>query len=133
VSFPLSSSPGLPAIVRVHPISGDRTVVLELHATSISDVLLFPAAVAIEEDGSLLVAGGIAFTAALHRVNPENGNHMTISGTTISEGIFGAGPPFVAPFGIAVAADNTLMVADLLLSAVVKVDLQTGNRTIVSK
>ena len=47
----------------------------------------------------------------------------------------GSGTAFVAPFGIAVEADGSLVVVDSGLDAVVRVDLTTdnmGDRTIIS-
>ena len=44
----------------------------------------------------------------------------------------GSGPGFVTPFGIAVEADGSLVVVDLGLDAVVRVDQVSGDRTIIS-
>jgi hypothetical protein len=47
----------------------------------------------------------------------------------------GNGPPFVSPQDIAVAADESLLVIEdaFGLKAVVRVDLRSGARTILSK
>ena len=44
----------------------------------------------------------------------------------------GSGPGFVAPFGIAVEADGSLVVVDIDLESVVRVDQVSGDRTIIS-
>ena len=44
----------------------------------------------------------------------------------------GSGPGFVTPVGIAVEADSSLVVVDLGLEAVVRVDPSSGDRTIIS-
>ena len=44
----------------------------------------------------------------------------------------GSGPAFVSPRGIAVEADGSLVVVDLGLDAVVRVDPVSGDRTIIS-
>jgi len=44
----------------------------------------------------------------------------------------GSGPGFVTPRGIAVEADGSLVVVDLGLQAVVRVDPVSGDRTIIS-
>ncbi|MDA2918390.1 hypothetical protein MYX76_02650 [Desulfobacterota bacterium AH_259_B03_O07] len=44
----------------------------------------------------------------------------------------GSGPGFVTPLGIAVEADGNLVVVDIDLDAVLRVDRVSGNRTIIS-
>ena len=86
-------------------------------------------------DGALVVTD-IAPTV-LH-VDPRSGNR-----TIVSDATTGLGPPLHNPASIAVAADGTLIVADpglfdplsgvtLIPPTLLRVDLRSGNRTIVS-
>jgi len=52
--------------------------------------------------------------------------------TILSDASIGSGPGFVSPRGIAVEADGSLVVVDIGLEAVVRVDQVSGDRTIIS-
>jgi len=71
--------------------------------------------------GFLLILGFISL-GAIGGCNNNGGDSDSI----------GSGPGFVTPFGIAVEADGSLVVADFGLDAVVRVDPVSGDRTIIS-
>jgi sugar lactone lactonase YvrE len=115
--------PGLHAVVRVEPVSGNRTIVSN-DTTGSGPPFEFPQDIAAEASGTLVVTDqGLR---AVVRVEPVSGNRTIVSSDTT-----GTGPPFVSPTGIAVEADGALVVTDSVL--VVRVDPTTGDRTIVSK
>ncbi len=115
---------GLEALVRVDPVSGDRTI-LSGAGTGSGPRFGIPEGIAVEADGSLAVADFIP--DALVRVDPVSGDRTILSGAGI-----GSGPGFVAVRGIAVEADSSLVVTDLALDAVVRVDPVSGDRTVIS-
>ena len=134
-----------PALLRVDPETGDRTAVSSNF--SLGDVFFgFPYGIALETTGALVVvdvnAGAlnefgefISIGPAVLRVNPETGERTPVSTNASFETFF-----FGAPVGIAVEANNTLVVVDavvpdsngLFSPAVLRVDPGTGSRTVVS-
>lgn len=135
--FPLPPvlDPSIPAtVMRIDPDTGTRTVVLGGASTfDLELFFLIPTDVAVQEDGMLLVTGGAIIVAAVTQVNPENGSRNLLSGMTVLGRTAGRGQSFGTPFGVAVTTDNTIMVADVTLGAIVAVDPVSGARTIVSK
>jgi sugar lactone lactonase YvrE len=138
------------AVVRVAPDTGDRIVLSGCSATDFDFLtasctgpiigtgppLVFPSAIAVEPDGSLVVAEvDIGITAgAVVRVNPVTGDRVLISGLDDETNMnIGNGPLFVYPEDIAVEANGSLIVVDSSLKAVVRVDPFTGNRTLISR
>ena len=113
------------AVVRVDPISGNRTIISGTSRGS-GPPFINPRGIAVEANGQLVVAD--AGGDAVVRVDPISGNRTIISGTSR-----GSGPPFDFPVGIAVEASGDLLVTDISLDAVVRVDLVSGDRTIVSE
>jgi hypothetical protein len=96
-----------------------------------------PAGLAVEAAGSLVV--GDEGLGAVLRVNPITGDRAIISGcAAVDSGgrcvgeIIGAGPRFLTPVGIVVEAAGSLVVGDVGLGAVLRVDPFTGDRVIVS-
>ena len=71
--------------------------------------------------GFLLILGFISL-GAIGGCNNNGGDSDSI----------GSGPGFAQPLRIAVEADGSLVVTDLGLEAVVRVDQTTGDRTILS-
>jgi len=71
--------------------------------------------------GFLLILGFISL-GAIGGCNNNGGDSDSI----------GSGPGFVTPRGIAVEADDSLVVVDFGLNAVVRVDQVSGDRTIIS-
>ena len=80
------------ALVRIDPVSGDRTIVSN-DTTGIGPILWAPAALTIEADGSLVVAnhydGTIAdgVAADLVRIDPVSGDRTIFSFSSFSIGI----------------------------------------------
>ena len=131
---------GLRAVVRVHPVSGDRTVVsgcpeADRLGNCLGSVIglgpqfVFPNAIAVAADGALLVVDGSDFfnngLLALVRVDPVTGNR-----TVLSDATHGTGQQFAAPVAMAVERDDHLVV--ISEKAVVRVHPGTGDRTVVS-
>jgi sugar lactone lactonase YvrE len=116
----------LGAVVRVDPVSGDRTTVSD-STTGRGPRLDFLQGIAVEATGQLVVTGFVPFQWSVGRVNPVSGRRTIVSNATR-----GQGPPFAFPAGIAVEATGPLVVADRSLQAVVRVDSRRGTRTIVS-
>nr|CBH38996.1 hypothetical protein containing NHL repeats [uncultured archaeon] len=114
----------LDAVIRVDPVSGNRTVVSD-NSTGSGTCFKRPVGIAVEADGSLVVVD--KDLKAVVRVDPVNGNR-----TIVSEASTDKGPIFKEPRGIAVESNGSLVVADRGLRAVVRVDPVSGNRTIVS-
>ncbi len=120
----------LKAVVRVDPNTGARTIVSDA-SVGTGPAFDFPSG-AVEAHGSLVVAD-IARRAVI-RVDPNTGDRTIIStGHRPHRSAVGIGPAFSHPLGIAVEADGNLVVVDPGLRAVVRVDPNTGARTIVSK
>ena len=127
---------GLDAVVRVHPETGDRTIISNRRMGMGSGPdFLNPFGIAVEENGSLVVVD--TSLKAVVRVHPTTGDREIISKridtvTKIDMNMVGSGPAFQSPSGIAVEPDGSLVVVDSGLDAVVRVDPETGDRTIIS-
>jgi hypothetical protein len=125
-----------PTLLRVDPRSGDRTLVsgcIDSDCTAIvgsGPPLLVPGGIAVETNGSLVVANSKAAQARgnILRVQPSSGDRLVVSDLTA-----GRGSPFISPTAVAVEADGHLVAFDCVLAAVVRVDPLTGNRTLVSR
>jgi sugar lactone lactonase YvrE len=129
----------LPAVVRVDPVTGNRTVVsrgLGSISTGSGPDLDGPLSIAVGTTGALYVVLADKFFGirAVVRVDPTSGNRTLVSGNIGSPGAntMGSGPPFSIPQGLAVEAGGTLVVVDKLLQAVVRVNPDTGNRNVIS-
>ncbi len=135
--FPLppTQHPSIPpTVVRIDPDTGARTVVLGGPGTTDVDLLfLMPSDIAVHKDGTLSVAGGFIVSAAVTQVDPETGAPTLLSGVRISGKMAGRGQSLAVPFGIAVNTDDTIIVADAFLGAIVAVEPTSGARTIISK
>jgi hypothetical protein len=138
---------GLLAVVRVDPVTGDRTIVSDAN-TGQGPLFDNPFNIALGPNGQLLVVDGFEPIIArglnaVVRVDPMTGDRAIVSGcsernpppdpcpgTTV-----GGGPPLDRPTGIAVAADGSLVVVNSSLSfpdSIVRVDPVTGDRTVIS-
>ena len=121
-------------IIRVNSTTGDRSVVSGCNAAEFlceddDDVigsgprLTLIDAIAVDSDGSLIVADDFGDSTAILRVDPSTGNR-----TLLSSELRGSGPPL---FGLVVSmileGDGSLVI--LLNDSVIRVDLATGNRT----
>jgi streptogramin lyase len=122
---------GLDAVLRVDPSSGTRSLVSGRGRGS-GPVFLSPWGIAVASDGFLLVADN--FLNAVLRVDPDSGDRTVVSGCVDAEcsATVGSGPSFEGPQDIAVLSDGALAVVDNFLNAVLRVDLDSGNRTLVS-
>ena len=125
----------LNAVVRVDPTTGNRTIISRgIDPNDVYDMVgsgpafAAPSGIAVEDAANLVV---VDFDLkAVVRVNRYSGDRTIISGID-PNGVYdmvGMGEDFVAPFGIAVEADGSLVVVDFGLDAVVRVDLTTDGR-----
>jgi streptogramin lyase len=120
----------LTAVIRVDPVTGDRTVVSDASTGSGPAFETLLGGIAVEADGNVVVTGA----QTVVRVDPVTGDR-----TVVSDASTGSGPAFGTPLGnvslersIAVEADGNLLVVDSDLAAVIRVDPVTGDRTVVS-
>ena len=95
-----------------------------------------PVDVVVEADGGLLVSyrrEGAAF-GAIRRVDPATGARTLVSGCEdlACTAQRGAGPGFVDLFGLAASANGTLYASDSVRDAVLRVDVATGDRVLLS-
>lgn len=106
-------------LLRIDPVTGDRS----FFAGGFNS----PVSVAVEADGSVLVAD-IAF-ATIYRLDRNGDNLQVVSGLTV-----GSGRPFGLPRDIALGADGTIYVVDSEPNrlGVFAVDPVTGDREVVS-
>jgi sugar lactone lactonase YvrE len=149
---------GLDAVVRVDPQTGDRALVSGCAAIDAEGGCVgepigggppfdLPAALTVEAAGALVIVDprrGLRVRVDPHigavvRVDPHTGDRTPVSGCKEIDaearcvgGIIGGGPPFELPASLAIEATGALVVVDKELRAVVRVDPQTGDRTIVS-
>jgi streptogramin lyase len=121
----LDGSAGLRAIVRINPRNGNRDIVSGPTCGG-EPGLQFPSGIAIETDGSLVVAEGLIGLNAVVRVDRNSGHCDIVSGGPDDLGE----RPFSGPRDITVAPDGTLFVIDS--EGVVQVDPRTGERRGVS-
>jgi hypothetical protein len=126
----------LQAVVHVDAESGNRTVVSGVDPNT--GVLkgnglrfVFPTSIAITA-GNSLVVGDFGLQAVV-RVDIGSGDRTVVAGVDPSTGeMKGGGPPLIFPRDIAVEANNSLVVADRGLRALVRV-APNGDRTIISR
>jgi sugar lactone lactonase YvrE len=144
------------AVVRVDPVTGDRTVLsgcvaidamtFACFASAIGTgpPFHFPTDIAVLPDGALVVTDDasmiIGNTGTVIRVDPATGDRTVFSGCAAPNSdtgecpvLIGAGPPlaFFARGSIAAEAGGAVVIADTA-SGVVRVDPVTGDRTVLS-
>ena len=118
-----------PAVIRVDPSTGTRTLVSSNSAPAGGPDLVAPYGIAVEADGSILVADPAAFVSGnggLIRVDPVTGARTTLSRNQAPVG----GQSFDNPMDVAVADNGDIYVVDR--NGVIRVDPVTGERTLVS-
>ncbi len=118
-----------PAVIRVNPYTGVRTLVSSNAAPVGGPDLKAPYGIAVEADGSILIADPVAFASGnggLIRVNPVTGVRTTLSRNQAPVG----GQSFANPTDVDVAANGDIYVLDS--TGVIRVDPVTGGRTLVS-
>ena len=141
-------------IMRIDPVTGDRTVVSGCAARDsnfdcVDEVGsgprldFFPGEIAMEADGHLVVVD--EDLEMVMRINSVTGDRTVVSGCTdmdFSRGgahancigeLVGSGPSLVSPKGVAVEVDGHLAVIDDGLNAVIRINPITGNRTLLSR
>jgi len=124
--------PGLGALLRVDPLSGDRAVVTS-NSTGTGPLFTFPISLEIDRDGSFLVA------------DPSGSRILRVTGqdrTEVSGPSRGLGPSFFSPSSIVLAPQQSngcpvdphadYWVTDSERFAVVTVDRESGNRHVIS-
>jgi sugar lactone lactonase YvrE len=117
------------AIIAVHPVTGDRTVISSTTIGS-GPVMLSPGGMVVDPEGTIFVATGYAHTADFQkvlRVDPHTGDRTVVS--DLSTGI---GIQFESPAGLARTVEGELIVPDRILAALIEVNEQSGDRTLVS-
>ncbi|MDH3599794.1 MAG: NHL repeat-containing protein, partial [Candidatus Tectomicrobia bacterium] len=116
-------------LLRVDPGSGNRTVFASAQPIGAGPPI--PGrALAVESQGTIVVAGAVAGRRAIIRVTPETGSRSLVSDTTR-----GSGPAFVGPAAIAIETDGSLVLVDVNRrdsGTVMRVDAATGDRTVIS-
>jgi streptogramin lyase len=119
----------VPAVVRVDPRTGDRTMVSDA-TRGTGPALIAPLGFAVEANGHLVVIDSAA--RAVVRVDPRTGDRTMVSGGTSTRGV---GIPFIHPSTITMEADGHFVVVDdfIGLKALIRVDPVQGDRTILSK
>jgi len=111
------------AVIRVHPRTGDRSIVSDA-ITGQGSAFQSPRGIAVEADGHLVVTDG----EAVVRVDPRTGDRSIVSDATTGQGL-----AFHRIESIAVEADgHVVVVDDSSQSLVVRVDPATGDRSIFS-
>ncbi len=137
----VASTFGLRAIMAVDIETGERRVLssasTDLGFDPVGDGIGFrqPLGVSIATEGTIYVSD-IGLDAILS-VDPDTGNRKIISGHVVRDDDdsieIGEGPLFGQPFGLTLEdGAKSILVADAALHAVIRVDLETGNREIVS-
>jgi hypothetical protein len=131
------------AVHRIDPANGNRTILSGCADPSCSVVVgdgpAFgePVDIALAPDGGLLVSyrrEGAAF-GAIRRIDPATGARTLVSGCedVACSAQRGAGPSFVDLFGLAAHASGALLHAsDSVRDAVLRVDVATGDRALLS-
>ncbi len=108
---------------RIWPVSGTFPAIPEL-----------PTTLTVSPSGALLIAGQIDGAVPNSYAGVFSLDSVTHQSTMVSSNILGSGPLFVSngPTGIAAEADGTVLLNETTLNAVLSIDPNTGNRTILS-
>lgn len=127
VAYAAGSLANMPAVVRVDPRTGDRSVVAGGNRNIGSGPsFLSPSRIALEENGSLILIDN--FSKAVMRIVLETGErHFVSNASPVGNGIL-----FMSLFDIAVGLDGNLIVLDNERRALIQVDPNNGDRTILS-
>ena len=119
------------ALYRINAITGDRTLVSGIAATSRgTGPIDHPQTVLYRSTGDVILTNSAHLnfnTGFVTRVDLTTGDRTLISGLGT-----GSGTDFNYPAGGAIDASGKLIVADNVLPAVFSVDLTTGARTVIS-
>ncbi len=127
----LVADTGLGTVMRVDPLSGDRTIVSGAITVGNGRRFDFVNGLVVDSTGSLIIAADGAVT----RINPISGDRTPLStcfdfAEACEDGI-GRGPSF-DPHAIAIDANGAFVVADATFETVMRVNPKSGDREIIS-
>ncbi len=122
------------AVIRVTPRNGNRTVVSSANRGR-GPMFDEPMGIAVLANGDLAVID--TSLDAVVEVDPDSGRRRILSGCAevpdpCEVPIVGFGPTFLRPVDLAVRPNRTLVVVDVDRGAIVEVNPNTGERSIVS-
>ena len=117
------------ALFRVDPATGNRDVV----SSQLSGI---PRQMAVDADGTILIALSDDWLPVIIRVSPSSGLLSIVSsgGSDLDSTVpfIGDGGRFRAPFGLIREASGQLLVGNQSVAAIHRVDPVSGDRTVVS-
>jgi hypothetical protein len=117
-------------VVRIEAATGNRTII---SSNSVGTGILNVNAPYLHWQDGVLYAGDIANDALLS-INITNGNRTVISKSSIAQGPqVGSGAIIPWIMGIRVDINGQVLVSDRVAMSIVRIDPNTGNRTLVSK
>jgi len=129
------------AVYKIDPVTGDRMMISGPGVGSGPELHLV-VGIAVDSSGNIYVSSstsdpdsGAIVGHGIYRIDASTGDRTEFSGPTIGSGVSFGGP--FGPLGMMVDLDGSLLVANQTdsftgVGAVYRVDLATGNRTIVS-
>ncbi|WP_089933408.1 hypothetical protein [Candidatus Entotheonella palauensis] len=122
------------AVIRVDPLTGNRTI-LSSADRGTGPELDEPGGIVVQANGSLALVD-LALDAVVE-VDAITGDRRIVSGCSEQPdpcpvALVGSGPSFVRPIDLSVRPSRVLTVVDIDLGAVIDVNPNNGNRTIVS-
>ncbi|HKY32479.1 MAG TPA: FG-GAP-like repeat-containing protein [Candidatus Polarisedimenticolia bacterium] len=112
----------LDAVLRVHPATGDRTVVSGA-STGAGPAMVNPYGLEIDGNGELWVTTG----RAILRIDPASGDR-----TVVSDAATGTGPAPSTWIGLAFDREGNVLTTDSDLKTLIRVNAANGDRTVVS-
>jgi streptogramin lyase len=111
------------SVIKIDPVTGTQTVV-----TSAGN-LIAPVGIALSAAGQIFVTDS---PQALGNPNPAPSQVIQIDPATGNQTVIANSGLILAPAGIAVAPDGTLLTANVLANAIVRIDLSGPTQSIVS-
>ena len=116
------------AVLRVDGVTGDRSVVSS-NTVGTGPLFDFPRGISEEASGNFVVVDELRQT--VFRVNRTTGDRTVITSSLTGSEV-GSGPVFSNIWDIRVEADGNILVSDIVLDAIFRVDPSTGARTVMS-
>ena len=125
---------GRDAVIRVDQFTGNRTILSDA-STGIGPAFISPIDIVTDAFGTVFVLD-LSLDAVV-RVELDTGNRTIVSGCPEEPDpcpvpLVGLGPDLADPAGIAAEPGGTLALTDVGLSAILRLDVVTGDRSIVS-
>jgi streptogramin lyase len=122
------------SVIRIDPLTGSRTTVSD-DVTGDGPFFDQPIGILIENEQSLLVTD--ERVDSVIRVNPITGSRVLISGCPEMPDpcpvpLVAAGPAFDDPVDIAIGPAGTIVVVDVTLATLMRLDATTGERIVFS-